>query len=239
MPLKALFRFPFRFANKPDAFPIDFREHFHRGFHPLPGKAGGSGKDMLRGVEKIAAPGFLQARPITLDRIAFAVIWRVVGKAQLQACRIGELHHPVEKLRAVSAAFRPVVHVQQEAFHAWMRVPSGVPPSGQPVSYEVACPHAGGEKQEGLPFEDFKDASRDKFYGWIHVVVEGFDRFEPARFPATRVFADIHDGLGVYAYPERFRSGVGSVVQAPGVFEDGVRPSGFFLTLAFSTVRSR
>ena len=62
-------------------------------------------------------------------------------------------------------------------------------------------------------------------------MIQGFDRLDSTRTPASGVIADVNRRLGVYADSQGVYIGIGQCVQVSDVFEDGIGFLGFFVGL--------
>ena len=74
------------------------------------------------------------------------MIGRVVDKSYAKPCPIGKFCHTEKELTAVSVAFRAVIQVDDQLFHAGEFLLSVLPPQKKTVNHKVAGFVVGAEK---------------------------------------------------------------------------------------------
>lgn len=94
-------------------FWYTWRLSWHR-MQPLPGHLFGPPQHRLRIDQLRAIPLQLSDSPAPLNRIIFAVGRRVIHQLDGLLNGVGQLDHPLQKLRAPATALWPVVHFELE-----------------------------------------------------------------------------------------------------------------------------
>ena len=223
--------------GKGDTFFIDLASQLHNRVNTLPSHAPCPLQHGLSIGQFCAVPVLFQNPPATLHRIVFAVVWRVVQERDGLADVIGEVHHSVEKLRASTMTFRPIVGLDlQQRERIAFRGRWVVPPRVEAIHDEVAGLRGAAEGQVPIRSVLVHHAEGGLFFLAPPVVVVGL--VIAARLTTTAVLADVHRGLAVHAQAHDRPPFVGWVLLVD-VGEDGVGFRNFFWGLALSTGRSR
>jgi len=179
--LKTAFESDFLFGIKFNSLLIGARHEGHRCLHFSPQKSGHPFQYGFHAIEKISIPRSFQATPIALDRVVFAVVWRIVDQADFHLFTVGEVNHALQKLTSVTAALRAVVHVDNDALYDAQSFFVSLPPEIDSIGQKIAGLVAGGKKQKRFAVVGFKYSARNEFVLDHHVVIRRLDRLDSAR----------------------------------------------------------
>ena len=111
------------------------------------------------------------------------MVWRVVDQAENQVFAICEIHHPRQKLTAMTAAFRAVIHVHYKPLDAIQPRLVFLPPQLNTIHHEVACFTALCEKEKRAAGCHFQYSAGHQFRFGHHVVVRRSHRSQATRKP--------------------------------------------------------
>lgn len=211
-----------------NAFLVDPIQQSDRRFETFPCHGARPLAGRVDGIEQGAVPVPLQDSPATLDRIVFAVIWRVVDQDDLQTCLLGKLDHPCHKLRTPALDLGAIVEVDDQLGDVSVTVLVVLPPVLQAVDDEIAG-LARGSEEDGQPTgHDIENAEGNELVFRFEVMIGGFHRPGASRKPTPGEWTDLDLRLGVNGNPKGIRASIGFFVLFVNRFEDGV---GFFNAL--------
>src|SRR5258706_915047 len=110
MALQACFNRLHRRLTERNAFLVDFVAELDDRMKPLPSHPLGPRQHRLCVDQLRPIPVQFQNTPAALDGIIFAVVRRRIQQLNRLVNGVGELHHPMEKLRAPATAFWTIVY---------------------------------------------------------------------------------------------------------------------------------
>src|SRR5713101_3424348 len=110
MALQACFNRLHRRLTERNAFLVDFVAELDDRMKPLPSHPLGPRQHRLCVDQLRPIPAQFQNTPAALDGIIFAVVRRIIQQLNRLVNGVGELHHPMEKLRAPATAFWTIVY---------------------------------------------------------------------------------------------------------------------------------
>ena len=91
------------FFGQANPFFVGAIKEFDKRLDALPSHAACPAQHCLHINQLRTIPVLLQNTPATLNRVVFAVVWRVVQELDGLANMVGKFHHTLEKLGALSA----------------------------------------------------------------------------------------------------------------------------------------
>lgn len=179
-------------------------------------------------MKEIAIPGSLQAAPVVLDVVVFAVVGRVVDKTDLKTGSVGKFDHALKETGSAPTAFWTIVHVDDKALDMSEAFLATIPPKIDAICQKVAGLIAACEEHECFAGLWFQYSSGNQFLLGSHLMVKSLDWLQASGLALSRVVANMDSGFCVHTDTNRVRVQIGLGIYRMDVFEDRVRPFVFF-----------